>query len=202
MNKTEFLSRLRINLCGASEQDVKTAEDFYCEMIDDRVESGMSEQEAVDSLGSPEDAAKNILLEMPLGKLIKVKVKAKRSRRLSAMEIVLLILGFPVWGSLLISAFSVVLSVYLSLWAVIISLYALSFALAVSGVACIAAGIWQMCAGNFAAGLFVFGGAVAAIGIGVLMFFVSHAAAKGALQLCKLCAKAIKSMLVRRGDRQ
>ena len=85
MNKTEFLSRLRINLCGASEQDVKTAEDFYCEMIDDRVESGMSEQEAVDSLGSPEDAAKNILLEMPLGKLI--KVKAKRSRRHEALPI-------------------------------------------------------------------------------------------------------------------
>lgn len=200
MNKAEFLSILRTNLCGASEQDIKAAEDFYCEMIDDRVESGMSEQEAVDSLGSPEDAAKNILLEMPLGKLI--KVKAKRSRRLSAMEIVLLILGFPVWGALVISAFAVFLSVYLSLWAVIISLYALSFALAVSGVACIVAGIWQMCAGNFAAGLFVFGGAVAVIGIGVLMFFVSHAAAKGALQLCKLCAKAIKSMFVRRGDRQ
>ena len=42
MNKTEFLSRLRINLCGVGEQDIKTAEDFYCEMIDDRVESGMS----------------------------------------------------------------------------------------------------------------------------------------------------------------
>ena len=200
MNKAEFLSILRTNLCGASEQDIKAAVDFYSEMTDDRIDSGMSEQEAVASLGSPEDAARSILLEMPLTKLI--KVKARRTRRLGAPEIVLLILGFPVWGPLLISAFSVVLSVYLSLWAVIISLYASSFALAVSGVACIAAGIWQMCAGNFAAGLFVFGGAVAAIGIGVLMFFVSHAAAKGALQLCKLCAKAIKSMFVRRGDRQ
>ena len=200
MNKTEFLSRLRINLCGASEQDIKTAEDFYCEMIDDRMESGMSEREAVDSLGSPEDAAKNILLEMPLGKLI--KVKAKRTRRLSALEIVLLILGFPVWGSLLISVLSVVLSVYLSLWAVIISLYASTFALVVSALPCAAVGIWQMCAGNFAPGLFVLGGSVAALGIGVLLFFVSHSAAKGAVRCSKLCIKVIKSMFVRRGDKQ
>ena len=200
MNKTEFLSRLRVNLCGASEQDVKTAEDFYCEMIDDRVESGMSEQEAVESLGSPEDAAKNILLEMPLGKLL--KVKAKRTRRLSALEIVLLILGFPVWGSLLISAVAVVLSVYLSLWAVIISLYAATFALVVSALPCAAVGIWQMCAGNFASGLFVLGGSVAALGIGVLLFFVSHSAAKGVVLCGKLCIKVIKSMFVRRGDKQ
>lgn len=200
MNKTEFLSRLRINLCGAGEQDIKTAEDFYREMIDDRVESGMSEQEAVDSLGSPEDAAKTILLEMPLGKLI--KVKAKRSRRLSAMEIVLLILGFPVWGALAISALAVLLSVYLSLWSVVIALYAAVAAVAVSGLAAVLVSVIMFTSGRAAAGVFMIGGAIACMGLTVLMFLGSGYVAKGLIFLTKLSVKGTKKLFVKGGDKE
>ena len=56
-----------------------------------------------------------------MGKLIKEKTP---KRRLGVWEIVLLVLGSPIWLSLLIAAFAVILSLYISLWAVIISFWA------------------------------------------------------------------------------
>lgn len=199
MNKAEFLSVLRLNLCGASEQDIKKAEDFYAEMIDDRVDSGMSEEEAVASLTPPEDAARSILLEMPLGKLI--KTKARSSRKLSPLEIVLLILGFPVWGAFAVAALAIFLSVYLSLWAIVISLYAANLSVAVSVLACIVLSVVMFVHGSAATGVFVIGAAVACMGLAVLMFFGFNYVAKGLIYLSKLCVKGIKSLFVKRGDK-
>ena len=200
MNKAEFLAALRINLCGMPEQDVQKAEDFYSEMIDDRIDSGMSETEAAASLGSPEDAARGILLEMPLGKLI--KVKARRSRRLSALEIILLVLGFPVWGALVVSAIAVFVSIYVSLWAIVVSLYAADFAIAVSALsAFVAAGV-MFTGGNGAAGVFLLGAAIACVGLSVLMFFVCNFVAKGLVFVSKLGVKGLKKLFVKGGDKE
>ena len=58
-----------------------------------------------------------------MSKLIKEKTP---KRRLGVWEIVLLVLGSPIWISLLIAAFAVILSLYISLWAVIISFFAMA----------------------------------------------------------------------------
>ena len=47
MNKTEFLNELKDGLSGLPREDVEERLSFYGEMIDDRVEEGMTEEEAV-----------------------------------------------------------------------------------------------------------------------------------------------------------
>ena len=114
MNKNEFLTTLRERLNGLPEEDIIKSMDFYGEMIDDRVEDGMSEEEAVAALGSIEEILSQILSEVSLPKLVKEKVKPKRA--LKVWEIVLLILGAPLWIPILATILLTVLAIYLSVW--------------------------------------------------------------------------------------
>ena len=52
MNKNQFLEELSRRLEGGSDAERKIALDFYAEMISDRMEEGMTEEEAVAALGS------------------------------------------------------------------------------------------------------------------------------------------------------
>ena len=47
MRKTEFLERLRAALNALPEEEAKKTIAYYAEMIDDRIEDGMSEEEAI-----------------------------------------------------------------------------------------------------------------------------------------------------------
>ena len=92
MDKKEFLSALEARLAGLPEADLQASLDFYAEMLDDLTEGGMTEAEAVASLGSVDAIAEGILMDTPLPKLIKAKMKPKR--RMRAWEIVLIAVGF------------------------------------------------------------------------------------------------------------
>ena len=65
MKKQEFLAELWKQLSDAPKEDVERSLDYYTEMIEDRIEAGMSEEEAVADIGSPKDAAKQIMDELP-----------------------------------------------------------------------------------------------------------------------------------------
>lgn len=65
MNKNEFLSALRERLAGVPAEDIERSVEYYSEAIDDRVEAGMSEAEAVEKLGSVEEAARSVLDNLP-----------------------------------------------------------------------------------------------------------------------------------------
>jgi uncharacterized membrane protein len=133
MNKTEFLSLLRNNLAGLDTTDIENSIQYYSEMIDDRIEEGLDENTAVASVGTPEDAAKEILKNIPITKLVKEKVKA--SKKPSAAVIILLILGSPLWIPLMLSLFSIILSLYVSLWAVVGSLWSVPVSLGATALA-------------------------------------------------------------------
>ena len=62
MTKAEFLAELRAAISGLPEADIEKSLDFYSEMIDDRVEDGLSEEEAVAALGSVENIKTQILI--------------------------------------------------------------------------------------------------------------------------------------------
>lgn len=67
MTKQDFLDKLRSMLGSLSEEDIARSIEYYSEAIDDRIEEGMSEEEAVREMGSVEEAAKNILSVFPKG---------------------------------------------------------------------------------------------------------------------------------------
>ena len=81
MNKFQFLEKLRARLSGLSKEDLSLSEEYYGEMIDDRIEEGMSEEDAVAALGSLDAIVKQILRETPLRRIVKEKVKTRRHLR-------------------------------------------------------------------------------------------------------------------------
>lgn len=194
MNKQEFFVELRKGLTGLPQKDVEERVSFYSEMIDDRIEEGLSESEAVTAIGSVSDVIAQILDEIPLTKLVKEKVKP--NRRFKAWEIALLVLGSPIWLSLLIAAFIVILSVYIVIWSLVISLWAIETSLAACALGgVVAAGIIAV-QGNGLTGIAMLGAGAFCAGLSIFLFFGCKAFTKGTLVLTKKIALGIKGMFV------
>lgn len=196
MKKNEFISELGERLAGLNEADLNRSLDYYAEMIEDRIEDGLPEEEAVKDVGTPGEIASEILAEMPLTKLIKARVKPKR--RMAAWEVVLLVLGSPVWLSLLIALFAVVFSVYIAFWSVIVSLWVAELSLglgALAGVGMLPNAIVQ---GNPLAGIALLGAGIFLAGLTILGYYGCLYATKGMCFLGKKTFHLIKLCFVRK----
>lgn len=194
MNKIEFLDELRSRLSGLPVKEVEERLSFYGEMIDDCIEEGLSEEEAIKAIGSVDEICDAILEEIPLVKIAKEKVRS--GRRKKAWEITLLALGAPIWAALLISAFSVLLSLYAVLWSLVAVCWAIFGALAGSGVGGVTLGIVYICTGRVFPGIGVIGMALVVAGLSVFMFFASLWAVKGAVWITKMIVRALKRCFV------
>lgn len=113
MNKQEFIAQLRKGLYGLPQDDIEERLTFYSEMIEDRIEEGLSEEEAVSGVGSVDEIVAQVVWDIPFAKIAKERIKS--NRRLKAWEIVLLVLGSPIWLSLGLAAIAVIISIYISL---------------------------------------------------------------------------------------
>ena len=82
MSKQEFLAQLRKGLSGLPQDDREERLAFYSEMIEDQMEDGLSEDEAVSAVGTVDEIVAQVVAEISLVKIAKERVKAKR--RLSA----------------------------------------------------------------------------------------------------------------------
>lgn len=179
MTKLEFLNQLRKQLSGLPEDDLAERLTFYSEMIDDRMEEGLSEQDAVLGIGSIESILQQLTAELP------PLAPAKEKKNAKVWVILLLILGSPIWLSLLISLFSVILSLYISLWAVIISLWAVFGSLVACALAGIASGIGLIIGGKVLTGIATIGIGLVCGGLSIFLFYGCLAASKGAVLLAK-----------------
>ncbi len=196
MNKQEFLEKIRNQLAGLSEDDIKKSIDYYTEMIEDRMEEGLTEEEAVKEMGKPEEVASQILMDTPFSKLVKVKVKPKKS--LSILSIILIVLGSPVWLPLVAAFFIIILSVYIVLWSFVLVFYSVVLSLAAGGVSGLLASVMIMFNVDILCGVFTLGVAIVCAGLSVLLFFGSNQVVKGILFLSKKIALSIKSYFIKR----
>ena len=204
MTKNEFLEELRQGLYGFSYTDIQKSVEFYEEMIDDRVEDGMTEEEAVADIGNVRDVVSQILIEMPLPKLVKAKVnKSKTARQtknaksgMGPWSIVLIILGSPIWASLLIAAIAVVFSLYVAGWSILITLYAADVSVFVCGVVGMIASAPVAFLQTGAAGAVIFGGGMACIGISILLIFAINLLVKGYCLLTRLLWRGLKKLFI------
>ena len=196
MTKNEFLSELKKALEGLPEEDIEKSLEYYSEMIDDRIEDGLTEEDAVADLGSIEDIRAQIVKDTPITKIIKEKIKPKRT--LSGFEITLLIVGFPIWFPLLASAAATLFSIWVSLWAVVISFYAVEAAFMASAVGGIIAAVVMLTVGNSISGLFLLGCSLASVGLGILWIFVCKYSTKG---LVWLTGAFVKSLFMKKGGK-
>lgn len=178
MRKIEFIAALYEKLALLLPNEAEERVAFYAEMIDERMEEGLSEEEAVSQLGSVDEIVSQILADIPLSSLIREKVRPKRPVR--AWEIVLLVLGFPLWFPLLLAAFAVLFSVYIAIWSVVISLWAVDISLMLSALGCIIAGVFLAAQGNVLVGMAAMGVGLICGGLAIFGFFI-----------CKLVSRAV-----------
>ena len=198
MNKQEFLTRLKQELSGLPKEDIEERLAFYEEMIDDRIEEGVSEEEAVLAMGDIEEIVSRIIADIPFIKIAKKRIKP--DRRMKSWEIILLILGSPIWLSLLIVAFAIALSIYVSIWAIDISLWSV-FASLIGGVlGGIGAGIVFMCTNNVYSGLIMIAGGLVCVGLAILMFYGCVATTKGLAIATKKIAIGIKNLFIKKEE--
>ena len=195
MKKLEFILALHNRLSCLPQEDVEERLAFYSEMIDDHMEDGLSEEEAVAAIGSVDAVVQQILADIPLSSLAKQWVKPKR--RLSGGEILLLVLGSPVWLSLLISAFAVVLSLYVVLWAVVGSLWSIPASFAGTTLGCAVLTVITLFADAGAPCAAYAGLALLCAGLAIFTFFGVRAATKGAVWLSRKGLLAIKNCFVK-----
>lgn len=197
MNKQGFLNRLRQGLAGIPQAELDERLMFYSEMIEDRMEEGLSEEEAVATIGSVEEIIGQILEEHPSRALAKDETDTKK--RWGIALIVLLLLGSPIWLSLLISAFSAVLSVYVSLWAGIIALWASLVVVVCAALGLLVGGIYFIGVNPIFTSFILIGAGLACIGVSILFYFGCKLATKVLIWLTKLPVQIIKNAIARKG---
>ncbi len=198
MTKMRFILSLQERLAGLPREELEERLSFYSEMIEDRMEEGLSEEEAVAAVGTVDEIFAQVVAETPLAKIAKERIRPKR--RLNAGEIILLALGSPIWLSLGIAAFAVVLSLYVSLWAVIISLWSAFASFAACSMGGVLAGVILIASGNVASGLTMLAAGFICAGFAIFMFFGCKAATKGILILTKKMAIWIKNCFIKKEE--
>ncbi len=199
MTQSDFICELNSRLSGLPEEDINKSIDYYCELINDYIEDGKSEEEAVAALGSIDDIVNQIYTDTPLMKLVKSKVKPNRAFR--TWEIILLILGSPIWLSIVLAFAACVLAICISFWAVIVSLFATSFALAVSVVAIVIASFVLLFSKSFAQFAIFLGCAFVICGVCILLFIASKYLVKCAILMVKGFFRLLKKSFVKKEEK-
>ena len=167
MNKTEYLRALAVLLsdpANITPEDASRSLDYYEEMIDDRMDDGMSEEEAVAAMGSPEDAARAIFAELDPEKPNANAEKPRNKGKLSPSAVVLLVLTSPVWLSLMVA-------VYVILWSLVITAWSVWVSLAGSALAFLVSAVIRFATLDFAQGLLFVGGTLFCAGAAVFLWF-------------------------------
>jgi uncharacterized membrane protein len=197
MNKQEFLARLREGLRGLPRSDAEERLAFYSEMIDDRMEEGLSEESAVSAIGSVEEVASQIIADIPLLTLVRERVTPKK--KLGTWEIVLLALGSPIWLSLALAALAVLLALYASVWSLVASLWAIFVSFACVGPCAVAMGI-VFAVRNGIAGFAMIGSGIFALGLAIVLFFGCKTATAATVILTKKIALGFKRLFMKKEE--
>lgn len=197
MTKREFLDAIAEQLSGLPEENLRQALDFFSESIDDRMEDGMCEAQAVAAMGPVDEAAEQILLGTPLPRIVRERVRPKR--KLRAWEIVLLALGSPVWAPLALAAAIVAAACYGVLWVVLACLYIADAALAVVGLAGLVGTVFCIAQAMGVQAMLSLGFGLMGAGLAALFFFVCNAAARSTARATRRLALAMRAGFLKRG---
>ena len=198
MRKNEFLSELRQRLKGLPKEDLDNRISFYEEMIDDRIDEGISEEDAVAEIGTVDEVVKQIAEETPLARLVKERTKPKRSLR--AWEIVLLVLGFPLWFPLMLVGLVLCLVFYILVWILVIVTYVVEASLIVSSIGSLVVFFAYLGSGEIS--MLALGSSIICAGGALLFFFACVGATKVTLKLSKSILTKIKTSFLKKEKKQ
>ena len=202
MSREEYLSELREKLSQNNIQGVDAMTEFYDEAISDRIEDGMSEEDAVASMEDTDSIVKSALLDKPITTLMADRVKERHKEASESghgtLFVVLTVVCFPIWFPILIAFFAIIFSLYVALWAVVVSIYAVELSFAICSVAALL-GSFTFIMGQipFATALALLGLACFFAGLTILLWKPIVAITKGMIKLIKAVFRSIKGIFVR-----
>ncbi len=167
MTKTEYLAKLKRALRTVKRDERNKSLAYFSEVIDDRMEDGITEETAVSELESIEDAAERIIAEAQA----QGQLKPKRG----VWEIILIVLGFPLWFPLLLSVAIVAFVMYGLVWVLIGALFAVCLSLAIGGMASVFALFFSA---SYPVAFACLGIGLVCVGLGIALFVPSLFSAK------------------------
>lgn len=153
MNKKTYFDSLRSCLSSVPKEEQNKLIEYYAEIINDKIENGMTEQAALEELGTPEQLARQILEDNP--KLPKYPVHT--SGRAGA------VVGFSLLIPFVIILFAVLLVLS-------VSFLVIPFSMLLAGLLYFFASFVTMFNG-FAAGLMQTGISLSVFALGILLFY-------------------------------
>ena len=196
MGKKEFLAALRRALRGLPARDIDGHCEFFEEIINDRMEDGLSEAAAVRSLGGVSRVAEQIISQTPLSRIVKEKLS---SGGIGFWGVLLIIFASPVWISLAAAAFAVLVSLWAAAFAVAVSLWAAEISLAVGAVGGLGFGGFLLFSSSKTSGLFMISAALVAGGLAIFIFCLCKVITKGSILFVSKSLLGIKNLFLRRG---
>nr|WP_249436012.1 DUF1700 domain-containing protein [Paenibacillus sp. Marseille-Q4541] len=188
VTKSKFLSELAEKLKNLPQSEISKSIDFYSEIIDDRMEEGMSEEEAVNGLGNVEDIAREVMLDST--SLLKLIVP---NSSLSKSDIALLVFASP----LFIIMFALIFTFYAIVWLLIITLFLIELAFLLTGITGVVASIINF-GDNIPFSLLMFFGGLICVGIGIFTFSPIKLISKKIIGLTIRVMRKIKSIFRKR----
>lgn len=192
-SRQAFLEALRRELASLPATEVEKSVAFIEEMIDDRMEDGATEVEAVAALGDPVEAARAIVAELP--PIPKAIVKSKTSSQ--TINWVLAIVLSPIWVSLALVAASVALAIYLVIWGLALTVWVLAIGLLCTGPMGVAVATYCLFIGLPEAALWQLGAGVFCFGLGVYCLFGAKKASVWFIEVSRRYAAKVKSLFVK-----
>lgn len=175
MNKAEFLSLLEQRLSVLPESDKKRSIRYFDEMIADRMEEGLSEEEAVACLESVDEIAEGILRETTepvVSAGTEIKEKTKDFHGIPIWLLILLaVVGAPLWLPVAISIAVTVVSIYCVPWCLILSIFCCAAGCFFGGIAGVIFGIVASPGLGVFGAVLLIGISVFCIGFGLLLLF-------------------------------
>ena len=180
MTRKQWDKTFRKALHGLSAQEKQAAADYYAELYDDKHDAGMNEEEIMAEFGDPEKAAHRILEEAGISETEKRTATAADTAARAALVVIFgIFIGIP-------------------LLSVILSVIVTGIAVAVSGAACVIAGIGQF---FFSIVLMVTEGVtgahIAHLGIGVVATGAGMIIIPLFVYLSLLCIKLLRACFIR-----
>lgn len=201
MNKKTFVRSLSRRLRALPAAERAQSLDYYTEMIQDRMEEGLSEEQAVGQLGSVDEIARQILQDAPPA--------PKEGGKRSGWTVALIVLGSPIWLSLgiaglavalalAIAVLAIVLSLYVVAWSLVASFYAMDLCMAVGGPAGLLGVVVGLMRGNVNQAVWFFCCGCALLGLALLLFPPLNHATVAVAQASACCARGLKRLVLGR----
>ncbi|MDD5952907.1 MAG: DUF1700 domain-containing protein [Oscillospiraceae bacterium] len=199
MTKRQFFDALSLRLQSLPKEELNRTITYYNEILEDYMEDGMTEQEAVAQVEDVDTIAQRILEENAAEQSAASQVVIVHKEKKRTWLIVLLaIIGFPIWFPILMAFLSVIFSVICVLFSVIITLLCIPVGLAGGAVGGICLSPIFFATGNVPKGLILLGGGLICASLTILAIFAAVYLTKWTWRLiCWICRK-LKGLFTRK----